>query len=132
MAWTYQNKPLEIGQVWTNANGIKHSPQWHLWSRDEKVAAGLVEVAEEEPVRTLEDVKSDKIKKIKLEQRVRLSGTDWVIVRKADIGTAIPTEIQNHRDAIRAKGDEMEAAVNALDAVNAVDSYNIIWPQFGE
>ena len=129
MVWKYENEIVEEGQVWTTADGIKHSPQWHIWSRDEKVAAGLVEVVEDVRERTLADAKSEKITKIKIEQRVRLSGTDWVVVRKADIGTAIPENISAHRAAIRSRGDEMESAVDDMTDVDTVDAFDITWPR---
>ena len=80
----------------------------------------------------MSDAKSEKITKIKVEQRVRLSSTDWLVIRKSDIGTEIPTEIQNHRDAVRAKGTEMESAVAAKSDISSVDSYNIVWPVLGD
>ena len=62
----------------------------------------------------------------------RLRETDWVVIRKFDVGTEIPTEIQNHRDAVRAKGTEMESAVAAKSDISSVDSYNIVWPVLGD
>ena len=126
--WTYQDKQVEEGKVWQDSNGINHSPQWHLWSNEEKLAAGLVEVVEEVPARSVDEAKSAKISKIKYEQMLRLRETDWVVIRKSDVGTEIPTEIQNHRDAVRAKGTEMENEVNAKLDVDSVDEYVIILP----
>lgn len=126
--WTYQDKQVEEGKVWQDSNGINHSPQWHLWSNEEKLAAGLVEVVEEVPARSVDEAKSAKISKIKYEQMLRLRETDWVVIRKSDVGTEIPAEIQNHRDAVRAKGTEMENEVNAKLDVDSVDEYAIILP----
>ena len=126
--WTYQDKQVEEGKVWQDSNGINHSPQWHLWSNEEKLAVGLVEVVEEVPARSVDEAKSAKISKIKYEQMLRLRETDWVVIRKSDVGTEIPTEIQNHRDAVRAKGTEMENEVNAKLDVDSVDEYVIILP----
>ena len=127
--WTYQDKKVEPGQVWVTADGVKHSPQWSIWSRDEKVAAGLVEVVEDVPERTLATAKSEKIFRIKSDQRTRLGMTDWLVIRQADTGTAIPENISAHRAAIRSRGDEMEAAVADLPDVDAVDAFNITWPR---
>tara|TARA_Y100000034_G_C6684043_1_gene300828 strand:+ start:64 stop:462 length:399 start_codon:yes stop_codon:yes gene_type:complete len=132
MTWKYQGKEIEEGKAWKGSNGINYSPQWAVWSDEEKVAVGLVEVVEETPERTLSNAKSEKITKIKVEQRVRLSSTDWLVIRKSDIGTEIPTEIQNHRNAVRAKGTEMESAVAAKSDISSVDSYNIVWPVLGD
>ena len=126
--WTYQDKQVEEGKVWQDSNGINHSPQWHLWSNEEKLAAGLVEVVEEVPARSVDEAKSEKISKIKYEQMIRLRETDWAVIRKADVGTEIPAEIQNHRDAVRAKGTEMENEVNAKLDVDSIDEYVIILP----
>ena len=126
--WTYQDKQVEEGKVWQDSNGINHSPQWHLWSNEEKLAGGLVEVVEEVPARSVDEAKSEKISKIKYEQMLRLRETDWAVIRKSDVGTEIPTEIQNHRDAVRAKGTEMENEVNAKLDVDSIDEYVIILP----
>ena len=126
--WTYQDKQVEEGKVWQDSNGINHSPQWHLWSNEEKLAAGLVEVVEEVPARSVDEAKSEKISKIKYEQMLRLRETDWAVIRKSDVGTEIPAEIQNHRDAVRAKGTEMENEVNAKLDVDSIDEYVIILP----
>ena len=126
--WTYQDKQVEEGKVWQDSNGINHSPQWHLWSNEEKLAGGLVEVVEEVPARSVDEAKSEKISKIKYEQMLRLRETDWAVIRKSDVCTEIPAEIQNHRDAVRAKGTEMENEVNAKLDVDSVDEYAIILP----
>ena len=53
---------------------------------------------------------------VKNQQGSLLSQTDWAIIRKADKGTAIPSNIQTWRDAIRTKATEMETAIdNAAD-----------------
>jgi len=53
---------------------------------------------------------------VKTQQGSLLAQTDWAIVRKADNDTAIPSNIQTWRDAIRTKATEMETAIdNAAD-----------------
>ena len=53
---------------------------------------------------------------VKEQQGSLLAHTDWAVVRKADKGTAIPSNIQTYRDAIRTKATEMETAIdNAAD-----------------
>ena len=54
---------------------------------------------------------------VKHQQGSFLAQTDWAIIRKADKGTAIPSNIQTWRDAIRTKSTEMEDSIN-----NAVDT----------
>ena len=56
------------------------------------------------------------IQKVKKQQAGFLAQTDWYIIRKADVGTAIPSNIQTWRNAIRADATEIETAItNAAD-----------------
>ena len=61
-------------------------------------------------------VKYDLKQEVKSQQGSLLAQTDWYIVRKADKDTAIPSNVQTWRDAIRTKATEMETAIdNAAD-----------------
>ena len=56
------------------------------------------------------------IQKVKKQQAGYLAETDWYIIRKADVGTAIPSNIQTWRNAIRTDATEIETAItNAAD-----------------
>ena len=64
----------------------------------------------------IEGLKTKLIKKIKREAANELQNTDWYIIRKADAGTAVPSNITTHRAAVRTKAAEMETAItNAAD-----------------
>ncbi len=65
-------------------------------------------------------VQSELISKVKAEQGQLLSETDWAVIRRADTGTEVPADIQTWRDAIRAKADEMEAAIDGAANTAAV------------
>ena len=61
-------------------------------------------------------LKHNAIQKVKTQQAGFLSQTDWYIIRKSDNGTAIPSNIQTWRDAIRVDATEIETAItNAAD-----------------
>ena len=60
------------------------------------------------------------IQQVKKQQSGFLTQTDWYIIRKADVGTAIPTAIQTWRDAIRADATRIE---NAITAVSTMDAF---------
>ena len=64
-------------------------------------------------------VKSVLKNEVKSQQESLLNQTDWAIIRKADKGTAIPSNIQTYRDAIRTKATEME---NAIDGASDTDA----------
>ena len=56
------------------------------------------------------------IQKVKAQQAGYLAETDWYIIRKADAGTAIPSNIQTWRNAIRSDATAIETAItNAAD-----------------
>ena len=61
-------------------------------------------------------LKHNAIQKVKEQQAGYLAQTDWYIIRKADVGTAIPSNIQTWRNAIRTDATEIETAItNAAD-----------------
>ena len=61
-------------------------------------------------------LKHNAIQKVKEQQAGYLTQTDWYIIRKADVGTAIPSNIQTWRNAIRADATRIETAItNAAD-----------------
>ena len=70
--------------------------------------------------RVTRGLKYNAIQKVKRQQSGYLSRTDWYIIRKADVGTAIPTAIQTFRNAIRADATRIE---NAITAATTMDEF---------
>ena len=64
-------------------------------------------------------LKYNAIQKVKEQQAGYLSQTDWYIIRKADAGTAIPSNIQTWRNAIRADATRIETAITNAADMNA-------------
>ena len=64
-------------------------------------------------------LKYNAIQKVKRQQAGYLSQTDWYIIRKADAGTAIPSNIQTWRNAIRADATRIETAITNVADMNA-------------
>ena len=65
-------------------------------------------------------LKYNAIQKVKQQQGYFLTRTDWYIIRKADNGTTIPSDIQTWRDAIRTDATRIE---NAIIAVSTMDQF---------
>ena len=161
----YKSKKIFPGKGWSDDEGYQHPGNWNIWSDDEKKAKGIVELIPDTPpdsrlydwsgpdidgkitstAKALDDsgdvlgVKSTLKNDVKTQQGSLLSQSDWAIIRKADKGTAIPSNIQTWRDAIRAKATEMENAINNAsdtDAVAAlfVENGGLLndWPELGE
>ena len=64
-------------------------------------------------------LKHNAIQKVKIDQEALLSETDWYIIRKADAGTAIPSNIQTWRNAIRSDATRIETAITNAADMNA-------------
>ena len=70
-------------------------------------------------------LKHHAIQKVKAHQAGLLSQTDWYIIRKADAGTAIPSNIQTWRNAIRSDATAIETAItNAADMTAFIALHN--------
>ena len=64
-------------------------------------------------------LKYNAIQKVKTQQAGFLAQTDWYIIRKADAGTAIPSNIQTWRNAIRTDATGIETAITNAADMNA-------------
>ena len=147
--WQHNGTTIKEGNGWKDSNGIQHPPNWHIWTVEDKKAAGLKEVIPETPpdsrlyiwsqnsdgtinktAKSLDDTGSGEnlvrgvrwhLKEtVNKQQNAILSQTDWYVIRKADKGTAIPDAVQDYRDAVRAKGDAMKSSINNAADTNAV------------
>lgn len=63
---------------------------------------------------TVAELKAEKKQSVKDLANKELAKTDWYVTRKADLGTAIPSEIQTERSDIRSKVTERETEIDAL------------------
>jgi len=137
--WKYNGQTIRAGKSWRDDNGVLHPKNWNIWSSEYKASMGITEIIPETPpdsrlyiwsmnsdgtinkkAKDLNDVKLNLIKKVKGHQGSYLSQTDWAIVRKVDIGTEVPANIQTWRDAIRTRATEMETAIEGAADIDAV------------
>ena len=51
---------------------------------------------------------------------VSLQATDWMVVRAAEGGTAVPNDISTWRAAVRTKSNDMCAAIDGATDVDAL------------
>ena len=145
------SKTINLGQSWVSDEGITHPSTWGLWSEEEKKEAGIEEIVLQpfpnhklynsshnadgsvnSTKRNLDDVTSNGVttygvkttlkNEVKEQQRQLLLQTDWAVIRKTDKGTAIPSNIQTWRDAIRAKATEMETAIDDSGDTDAIEA----------
>jgi hypothetical protein len=74
---------------------------------------------------SLAELKENKINSLKTIVGIKLSETDWYIIRESDSGEATPTEIRGERAALRTQSDSIEAEINALTTKKAVVLFDI-------
>ena len=73
----------------------------------------------------VEGLKTQLIRDVKGQAESILNQTDWYVTRKAEEDTAIPSEITNHRKAVRTKQASMCTAItNASDTPALETLYN--------
>lgn len=149
-------RQIYANRSWVDSAGTRHPKTWHTWTDEEKKAKGITTVvlqplpddrlfnshhADDGSVvskpRALDDVgegmskvpgvRSNLIAEVKSQQASLLAQTDWAIVRKADVGTAIPAAIQSWRDAIRSSAIEMETAIANAANTDAVADLFLSW-----
>ena len=152
------SQTLRAGKRWKDENGIQHPSNWQIWSAEEKTAAGITEIVQESPpdsrlyrwshnsdgtinqtAKNLADsgsgetlvlgVKSDLKLAVNSQQGSLLDLTDWYIIRKADNATAIPSNVQTWRDAIRTQGDAMVSAIDGAANTNAVEALFVVYEE---
>jgi ABC-type proline/glycine betaine transport system ATPase subunit len=58
-----------------------------------------------------------------------LAGTDWMVIRKADIGTDVPADVVAYRAAVRAEADRVEAAILAVTSIDGLIAVKADWPK---
>ena len=58
-----------------------------------------------------------------------LAQTDWMVTRKADIGTNISESVVSYRASVRAKADELEASISAVTSVEELAGLDLSFPQ---
>ena len=64
---------------------------------------------------------------LRIERNKRLAETDWMVLREADSGTAIPSNIKTHRAAIRTKANEMcDLIDNSPDVEHLANLYQYV------
>jgi hypothetical protein len=89
--------------------------------------AALVYTAEAIPAA---EIRADRIAAIKAQAAGMLTGTDWMVIRAAEGGTALPAAVATYRAAVRAASNAAEAAIIAAgDDAAAILAVTPAWPE---
>ena len=74
---------------------------------------------------TVDELKTQRISELKKLSYDKLQPTDWYAIRKAEKGTAVPSNVQTERDNIRSTVATKEGEINALTTKEAILKYDI-------
>jgi hypothetical protein len=74
---------------------------------------------------TLAEMKEQKISNLKAIYNQKLSETDWMVVREAEGGTAVPSATATERTNLRTECATKEGEINALTTKAAVADYDM-------
>lgn len=135
-------------------NGVQYpSAIFTRWSKAELAAIGIkpyrevgvdskycwqgeatTEIGEEVVVtyactpRDLDTLKTGMKAEVKAQAASKLTETDWMVIRAAEGGTAVPDDVTTYRAAVRTASNTMETEIDALADMDAVKAYEYAWP----
>ena len=73
--------------------------------------------------KNVDDLKADLISKIKAHVGALLSSSDWMVIRQADGGKALPEAWATYRSEVRTHGNSLESGVEAFASLDAVKNF---------
>ena len=128
MGYKYNGSPLSLDVAWSDTAGTQYPSNWLRGSTAAQRAAvpsGGVTWEADPPwydqefywgpsnPKAIADLKTLWVQKQKDTANSLLAQTDWLVTRKSEAGTAIPTAQANYRTAVRTQCGLREATINA-------------------
>jgi len=111
-----------------DAGYYSNTPITYTWDSDNETVTGTYGTAIAKDLPTLKALKKNKVNE---EAYSALQDSDWLVVRAAEGGTAVPSAWTTYRAAVRTKANDMETLIdNAadVDALAALYVYNTANP----
>lgn len=119
MRWSAEEK-LAAGLVWED-DPVAFDSRYY-WDANTPKSLEDVDAVDEDGNPILDDegnqvvtlgLKSQAIAKVKQQAGGELAATDWYVIRAAEGGTAVPSEVLSERQAIRDSSNTKESAIVA-------------------
>ena len=135
MGYRLNGLPLPLDVAFKDSNGASYPANWLRNSsqseRDAVPTGGITWVADRpwydqrfywgvDKPKSIDDLKTFWIQKQKDEANSYLAKTDWLIIRKAEAGTAVPSDTTTYRAAVRTKCKEREDQITACSDTDAL------------
>tara|TARA_R100001224_G_scaffold84994_1_gene54301 strand:+ start:616 stop:1050 length:435 start_codon:yes stop_codon:yes gene_type:complete len=143
MLYFIGDKQIYVNQSFKTADGATVCKQWFTALTDSEKSALKIEEKSVPAAKdgrfydsvgnalAVSDVKAEMLKDDTQTAQIRLSETDWYIVRKTEVGTAVPDSVTTLRAAIRTVHGQRETAINACTSVaelEAAEPNLTAWP----
>ena len=135
MGYKYNGSPLNLDVSWRDTAGTQYPASWLRGSTAAQRAAvpsGGVTWEDDPPwydqefywskdkPKAIADLKKTWVEKQKNRANQLLSNTDWLVTRKAEVGTAIPSATATYRANVRTQCGLREATINACADTDAL------------
>ena len=135
MGYKLNGKDLPLDTPFSDSEGFQYPPSWLRNSTESQRAAvptGGITWVEPAPwydkgfytalntPKDLAKLKTYWVAEQKHSARLQLAEYDWYVTRKAETGTAIPTNVANYRAAVRTQSGLREATINACSDVDTL------------
>ena len=124
MAYTLNDTPIAYGTPFKSGEYRYTKAWWGISSDSEKTAVGIKTVADPTPYderfyygpdspKPIASLKSIWIQEQKDTANTKIAPTDWMVIRAAEGGTAVPDDTKTYRAAVRTKCKEREDQITA-------------------
>ena len=133
MGYKINGTPLAIGVAFTDSAGINYPKGWLRRSTESaRTAIGITWTADststvdkafynpDGSAKAVAGLKTEYITQQKEAANNLLAVSDWLITRKAEIGTAVPSDTTTYRAAVRTKCKEREDQITACSDTDAL------------
>ena len=133
MPYMLGSRKLRQGRPFTTANGAQYPGNWLQAATPEELTAIGVMWVPDPPTfdsrfyfshsnpRDVDDLKTNFIKEQKTTAGNMLANTDWYVVRKSEVGTAIPESVATYRAAVRTVCNTRETEITAATSTEQLE-----------
>ena len=117
------SEKASVGFIEVTYSGSHKNSEYYINSESSPVynsGAGTVVITKSSSAKNLADLKTAKKEQASANAYSSLQSTDWYVVRKEEVSTAIPSQITAYRTAVRLVCNSLKSALDSASDVDAV------------
>ena len=117
------SEKASVGFIEVTYSGSHKNSEYYINSESSPVynsGAGTVVITKSSSAKNLADLKTTKKEQASANAYSSLQSTDWYVVRKEEVSTAIPSQITAYRTAVRLVCNSLKSALDSASDVDAV------------